>query len=203
MIKRILFAALFVFLMVSVSSAAQFLGGDIRLSFNLDYQTLGLNDAGDSVYIGDITVGNSIGFGGRADVVYAYSDLLDWGWNFDFTYASYDTSLYSLTTINPSIGPLAKLKFGKNALLFSANYNLGYVSTQQEAAGAAGSFVANTRGWLITLRGLFPVWNNVALGPYVTYAPQVFYAFKYKSGSTFQWVDIGTTTMTYGLSVYI
>lgn len=37
MIKRLIVAVLFVFLMVSVSSAAQFLGGDIRLSFNLDY----------------------------------------------------------------------------------------------------------------------------------------------------------------------
>ena len=90
--------------------------------------------------------------------------------------------MYELTTINPSIGPLVKFKFGKNAVLFSANYNLGYVSTN--------SFVANTRGWLISLRSLFPVWNNVALGPYVTYAPQVFYAFRSGSAGSYVWTDI-------------
>lgn len=203
--QKILMITILLFLIfASVSSASPFMGGDLKLSFNLDYQTLSLNDSADQVYIGNINSG-SIGFGGHADIIYPYNNLFSWGGNFDFTYCQAKTSFYDITVINPSIGPVVKFNLGGGDLYVSANYNLGYVSTDQttSAAAAAGSFVANKYGWIFSVRGLFPAVNNIALGPYVSYGSQVLYAFKYKSGGTNRWVDIGINTLQYGLAINI
>lgn len=131
---------------------------------------------------------------------------LSLGGNFDFTYCQLKTSFYDIAVLNPSIGPVVKIKFGGGADLYiTANYNLGYVSTEQKTSSttAAGEFVANKYGWIFNLRGYFPVWNNVAIGPNISYASQVLYAFKYKSAGINKWVDIGITTLQYGLAIYI
>ncbi|KAF0133698.1 MAG: hypothetical protein FD145_1157 [Candidatus Saganbacteria bacterium] len=64
---------LLLFVLVSASSASPFLGGDLKLSFNLDSQNFSFNDSADKVYMGTIDSG-SIGFGGHAD--------LKFGWKF-------------------------------------------------------------------------------------------------------------------------
>jgi hypothetical protein len=199
--------------LINVGSLSYAFDYKIKSGFLVDTASLSLKDPADKIYIGEINNVLRLGVGGQAAILFPINDLLSVGPNFNFTFNELATNWYTLNTYLPSIGPMLEINFGKNSIYLFLNYNIGWISTEQEISSVsegtapAGSFSASVRGWSFGLRSSFPITDYLVIGPYLSYGVPSILEFKYKSLFLGQYsdkrVNIDTTLLQAGLTIYV
>ncbi|MFC1511076.1 hypothetical protein ACFL5U_01660 [Candidatus Margulisiibacteriota bacterium] len=188
-------------------------GAEMVTTIRPQISTLSLTDSGDTVYIGEIK-NMGIGLGIQTALLYPISDGLSWGPNFDYSYNQVnDGSWYSLDVQIFGLGPMLKYDADNYSWLLFANYNLGFVTTEQEISSPsggtrpAGSLYAGYPGFMLGASGLFRISDSIIIGPYINYGLLSIMSLKFRrlvSGSlTNAWVNIDTTYIQIGAQIFI
>ncbi|MFA6431913.1 MAG: hypothetical protein WCV91_06020 [Candidatus Margulisiibacteriota bacterium] len=194
----------------AIATDFPFLGGKLNANLLVNSTNITLKDSLDSIYLGTLKAGSSIGFGGEATLFYPVAPGVKFGPHFIFNYTPLASTWHDFQLFQTSLGGIVDFSFdNRNSVSAFVDYNLGWFSAQQEIAGVAGSpspagnFSGGIPGLMLGVKTCTKLTETMGIGVYYQLGMLALTGIKYKDANDQNaWMNAEINFNQFGVVVY-